>query len=329
MDLDGYEQIKFALAEVLREAALARNQSGEAQDEPIRDVFENLAEDDFNVAAVERFSRGKSSLMNAISRVGEIVDAIADAERKRELQKRLVDIAGRVESVGEITSARGAKASRPAVMPCEVCVAIEEACYATMAKVQYDLINNEQKRREWAKAGGFCRAHAWAHFDMASSYGMAIAYPPLLDALAKLCREVAAGGADPETLRAISGETHGPCPICQVAAAAESAMLQEMTQPSVPEAETFPSLCLHHCVLLAPRLNLTEAKRLMAHQADMCNLAAANMRRYALLWNAVRRDLAEAPENGAAKAGVAFTVGGRRMPQIIRDGRTRRDDPCH
>ena len=67
MDLREYEQAKFALAEILRSAAtLAKaDRSGDVEDQ-FRDLFARLAEDRFNLVFIGRFSRGKSSLMNAI-----------------------------------------------------------------------------------------------------------------------------------------------------------------------------------------------------------------------------------------------------------------------
>lgn len=61
-----YEAVKFELAEILRAAiALARNDR-ESVREQARDVFARIAEDRFNLLVVGRFSRGKSSLMNAV-----------------------------------------------------------------------------------------------------------------------------------------------------------------------------------------------------------------------------------------------------------------------
>jgi GTP-binding protein EngB required for normal cell division len=66
MDLREYEQHKVAIADLLRSAAEAgRSQSHEWQDRQ-RDLFARLAEDRFNLVVVGRFSRGKTSMMNAI-----------------------------------------------------------------------------------------------------------------------------------------------------------------------------------------------------------------------------------------------------------------------
>ena len=61
MDLHEYEKIKFELAEILRAAPFEA-----AQFERRRILFARLAEDRFNLVVLGRFSRGKSSLMNAI-----------------------------------------------------------------------------------------------------------------------------------------------------------------------------------------------------------------------------------------------------------------------
>jgi hypothetical protein len=69
MDLPGYEKTKFALAEILRSADAVdpRDPQGRhANGDLVRDLFSRLAEDRFNLAVVGRFSRGKTSLMNAV-----------------------------------------------------------------------------------------------------------------------------------------------------------------------------------------------------------------------------------------------------------------------
>lgn len=66
MDLRRYEGIKFALAEILRAVAVHEARSGKRETASVRDLFARLASDRFNLAVVGRFSRGKSTLMNAI-----------------------------------------------------------------------------------------------------------------------------------------------------------------------------------------------------------------------------------------------------------------------
>jgi small GTP-binding protein len=69
MDLQGYEKTKFALAELLRaaDACDPRDRQGRhANGDLVRDLFSRLAEDRFNLVVVGRFSRGKTSLMNAV-----------------------------------------------------------------------------------------------------------------------------------------------------------------------------------------------------------------------------------------------------------------------
>jgi small GTP-binding protein len=63
MDLQRYDRTKSALADVLRSAQTRMPSRG---DETVRDLFARLAEDRFNLVVVGRFSRGKTSLMNAM-----------------------------------------------------------------------------------------------------------------------------------------------------------------------------------------------------------------------------------------------------------------------
>jgi GTP-binding protein EngB required for normal cell division len=66
MDLRAYEQSKFELAEVLRSASGLVPREEHVHHERIRDLQIRLAEDRFNLVVVGRFSRGKTSLMNAV-----------------------------------------------------------------------------------------------------------------------------------------------------------------------------------------------------------------------------------------------------------------------
>ena len=65
MDLKQYEQDKFVLAEVIRSAQAIDTKNGDLQGQ-CRGLLARLAEDQFNLMVVGRFSRGKSTLMNAI-----------------------------------------------------------------------------------------------------------------------------------------------------------------------------------------------------------------------------------------------------------------------
>jgi GTPase SAR1 family protein len=61
MDLRDYERVKFELAEILRAVPYQAERTGQ-----LRELFARLAEDRFNLVVVGRFSRGKTSLMNAL-----------------------------------------------------------------------------------------------------------------------------------------------------------------------------------------------------------------------------------------------------------------------
>lgn len=77
MDLRGYEQAKFDLAEILSsvETIVATDDDPMLQNR-FRDLFVHLAEDRFNLVVAGRFNRGKSSLMNAILGVDRLPTGI-------------------------------------------------------------------------------------------------------------------------------------------------------------------------------------------------------------------------------------------------------------
>jgi small GTP-binding protein len=67
MNLRGYDKAKFALSEILHSAAAITGDGRSPELEArLRDLFVRLAEDRFNLVVAGRFSRGKSSLMNAL-----------------------------------------------------------------------------------------------------------------------------------------------------------------------------------------------------------------------------------------------------------------------
>jgi small GTP-binding protein len=66
MDLRSYEQDKFAIADLVRSASLLGPPQNRNWEERIEELLVRLAEDRFNLVVVGRFSRGKTSLMNAI-----------------------------------------------------------------------------------------------------------------------------------------------------------------------------------------------------------------------------------------------------------------------
>jgi type IV secretory pathway ATPase VirB11/archaellum biosynthesis ATPase len=66
MDLRAYEQAKFELADILRLGAAAVARNSDPRHERFREELTRLAQDRFNLVVAGRFSRSKTSLMNAI-----------------------------------------------------------------------------------------------------------------------------------------------------------------------------------------------------------------------------------------------------------------------
>jgi len=66
MDVFHYERVKFELAEILRSASARADGSNGVFAPAARELFARLAEDRFNLVVAGRFSRGKTSLMNAL-----------------------------------------------------------------------------------------------------------------------------------------------------------------------------------------------------------------------------------------------------------------------
>ncbi|HVW70804.1 MAG TPA: dynamin family protein, partial [Steroidobacteraceae bacterium] len=76
MELKTYESAKFALAEVLRALVAKAPRGADAVSRGAPELFARLAEDRFNLLVAGRFSRGKSSLMNALLGVDRLPTGI-------------------------------------------------------------------------------------------------------------------------------------------------------------------------------------------------------------------------------------------------------------
>jgi GTP-binding protein EngB required for normal cell division len=66
MDVREYEQTKFEIADILRSASPIARAARPGELYPFEDLFARLAEDRFNIVVAGQFSRGKTSLMNAM-----------------------------------------------------------------------------------------------------------------------------------------------------------------------------------------------------------------------------------------------------------------------
>jgi GTP-binding protein EngB required for normal cell division/CBS domain-containing protein len=72
MNLQQYDQAKFAMAELLRSAATLSSPDDREWHDRLHGLFVRLAEDRFNLVVVGRFNRGKTSIMNAIMRTDRL-----------------------------------------------------------------------------------------------------------------------------------------------------------------------------------------------------------------------------------------------------------------
>jgi small GTP-binding protein len=66
MNITDYAQAKFEIGDLLRMAAVKARELNPDDHYPFEDLFARLAEDRFNIAVIGQFSRGKTSLMNAM-----------------------------------------------------------------------------------------------------------------------------------------------------------------------------------------------------------------------------------------------------------------------
>jgi hypothetical protein len=76
-DLSEYERTKFELADIVRDASARVSRNTDPIYADFLDLFARLGENRFNLVVAGRFSRGKTSPMNAILRLDRLPTGIA------------------------------------------------------------------------------------------------------------------------------------------------------------------------------------------------------------------------------------------------------------
>jgi GTP-binding protein EngB required for normal cell division len=209
----------------------------------------------------------------------------------------------------EIASGVSKTVGIKSVRTCPICRAIVRAVFEYLSKLQYELSTGASAQQDHADAGGFCPAHTWIYSSLASPVGISRAYPPLLDLLATKLDLAVRNASSPEALasevRDIS-PSQRKCAVCELRYRTAREAIGEVVKRLDPSGESeIPALCLPH-LELAPRCGTDmENGRLLALAcARALSRLADDMRRYALKYDAVRRDLMTTDEREAAQAGL-------------------------
>lgn len=185
----------------------------------------------------------------------------------------------------------------PLLPGCEICTAVNQATFDFLTHYQATLYADRRVQDDLAQRGGFCRMHARQFEAIAATREVATAYAPLLLRQSEKLRRIAdallpQGGAREIAALLPSGAT---CPVCAVAKVAERKAIDLLAAAFAfgqigPDHER-SALCLPHLGRLAGRLPSDMVRQIFLRQGALMTRLAEDALRFALRYDAGRRDL--------------------------------------
>jgi GTP-binding protein EngB required for normal cell division len=211
---------------------------------------------------------------------------------------------------------------RRAIRPCFVCERIGAELFDFFSKRQYELATNEAQQRAHAASGGFCSLHTWQYERIASPQGVCLAYAPLLAAVARHLRSVAASSSSLRSMRERIRDLYpsaDKCPACQRTAEAERMAVEQVREMFVhrEEGAAEDGLCIPHLgAVLGRETDLETARSLLLEQARTLDRISEDMQTCSLKRDALRRELVGEEEWMAHLLGLSRLVGNRRLSAV-------------
>lgn len=201
---------------------------------------------------------------------------------------------------------------------CPVCDATLRAVFDYFVEWQSALAHSPEARRQLAAAHGFCDTHTWQFGQMGAPPDLSLGLAPLLEANAAGLRQVI-DQPPPEAAQAAFAllSDHARCGACQVQRQAEDRQLDALLEHLAAEENRAAysevrGLCLPHlAAALRPTCAPDVARFLLEQQVQRLEMAAEDMRKYALWRAALRRGRSNVEEERAWLRGLAYLVGER------------------
>lgn len=269
----------------------------------------------------ERIHGIRTYLAGVLERKPEFTDP---AERKQ-LEQRIDDLTRAVLAMSAGEGGRraivdlhdGEGASLPVLAgPCAICSQVEHAVFDFMRHSQYELSANENDRQRHALGGGFCPLHTWQYEAVASPQGICAAYPPLLSRLAKQLRLLAQDAASVQQMRDSLQSLlprNASCPACQVMGSTEKTVARNLAG-KLRNKTSAVSVCIPHLPsVLAAGLDSKQAAEAFIEEARVLERLTEDMQSYALMHDAVRRQLSTESERQASILALSRVAGFRNI----------------
>jgi small GTP-binding protein len=204
---------------------------------------------------------------------------------------------------------------------CSICGSILKAVLDFLRQYQYALTIDPDVQREHAERGGFCSLHTWQYEAIASPYGVCAAYPALTHRIAEeLQRSVSdtSGIGDLHKALAKLLPTRTTCRMCEEHTTAEQTAVAELAntvrQWGSVKADHIPVSCMQHLTMVVQVLgDGEEARKLVRSQASLLERTGEDLQRYAIKFEALRRNLTSAEERQAAQLAMTLLAGHRNV----------------
>jgi GTP-binding protein EngB required for normal cell division len=208
---------------------------------------------------------------------------------------------------------------------CEICAKVADELWNFLCKYQYDIIVSRAERQRFATRGGLCPFHTWQLWPVSSPYGICAGHAPLFERLAAALRE----SASIQRLTQIHEKLHEllpnehDCALCNVRDRAEEdaidTIAKRLGQDKTRALNALSAICLPHFVMLASAVQDGDLVRTMLkRQATVLERYAEDMKRFAIKYDGVRRDLASEEETTAAERGLLLVAGRRQVNFVSR-----------
>ena len=195
---------------------------------------------------------------------------------------------------------------------CAICQQLADVPFLFMARAQWTLARQAERRSAHIQVGGFCPMHTWQYAEIASELGIALAYAPVAQSAAELIAREQGDGLPAAIAKLMPGPER--CPACVDLARAEHAAVDQLVT-SVPtpfDGATAPCLCVPHlAAVLAADPGEEATQWLFERLAATLNRAAEDLRTYALKREAMRAYLVNDDEGAASAVVISHLVGSR------------------
>ena len=270
----------------------------------------------------ERIEGMRVHLAGLLERKPKFTDSVESEQleqRIRDLRRAVLgtEVAeGERWAIGDLHDVAGAPLPVLA-SPCAICVRVEHAVFDFMRRSQLELSVSKSDQQRHALHGGFCPLHTWQYEAVASPQGICAAYPPLLSLLAKRLRLLAQDAASVQQIRdslqaALPG--NASCPACRLMESIENTAARDLACQLRDKTGATASICvLHLPSILTAGLELKQATRMLLEEARILERLSEDMQSYALMHDAVRRDLSTSGERQASTLAVSRLVGFRNI----------------